>query len=164
MNGPLGVVVQALLAVLTLSVAESGLESETPRPWIVPLLFLVPHAFALAGRAALGARARSLARLRTLVALSPFPLYIVATVACGWRLWVFEGLAAEASPLAFSGVLVALAPYAVLAVAAIDAAARLAPASPSNARGPSASELMRRHSHSAGSGRGAGPSKLMPVG
>jgi Zn-dependent protease with chaperone function len=134
MNGPLGVVVQALLAVLTLSVAESGLESETPRPWIVPLLFLVPHALALAGRAALGARARSLARLRTLVALSPFPLYIVATVACGWRLWVFEGLAAEASSLAFFGVLVALAPYAVLAVAAIDAAARLSPASPKGRR------------------------------
>jgi Zn-dependent protease with chaperone function len=125
----MGYVLQLVLALAIVALADSGLALEGERPWALPLLVPVPFAAALLSRRlALRGRFRAANAVGRLLRLTAPACFAAALLALGWGATVERLVGGRPSLLGWPDLpLVAgLAPYLVLELLTIEARARLA--------------------------------------
>ena len=124
----MGYLIQILLALGALGLAESGFALETRWPFLAASLILVPQILGWQARRDLVAgRFRRGSILDSLLAASPPALYLLALSGFGWHLSVRDWTGSSGSLFGWPdfGVFTVLTPYILIQMSAIDARARV---------------------------------------
>ncbi len=124
----MGYLVQIILALGALGLAESGFVGGAKLPWLVPMLALVPQILGrIAKHTLVAGRIRAAASLEALLSASPPALFLASLSLLRWHESVADWLGGTGSLFGWPdlGVLTVLTPFILFQTSAIDAKARL---------------------------------------